>query len=110
MRSYSCRICGSPDHDLVLDFGAVALADAFLPSLAAATREPRYPLSLVVCRACLHLQIKEILDPELLFCEYVWETGIPASIHRYCEEFANAVLRRSITAQPSVFEVASNDG
>jgi novobiocin biosynthesis protein NovU/D-mycarose 3-C-methyltransferase len=108
--AYACRICGAPDHDLVLDFGAVALADAFLPPSAARAEEPRYPLTLVVCRSCLHLQIKEVLDPKLLFSEYVWETGIPTSIHRYCQEFADAVLTRTGTRHPSIFEVASNDG
>jgi C-methyltransferase len=111
MTAYACRICGSPDHDLILDFGAVALADAFLPSAAAIASEQRYPLTLVLCRQCLHLQIREIIDPALLFSHYVWETGIPASIRQYCREFAEAVLsRRAATSAARVLEVASNDG
>ena len=111
MTAHACRICSSPDHDLVLDFGDVVLADAFLPSAAAIAGEQRYPLTLVICRQCFHLQIKEVLDPKLLFSEYVWETGIPASIRRYCHEFADAVLGRAAgSATPSIFEIASNDG
>lgn len=111
MTSYACRICGSRDYDLVLDFGNVALADAFLPSAAAIAQEQRYPLTLVLCRKCLHVQIKEVLDPKLLFSEYVWETGIPASIRRYCHEFADAVLGRvGAPVRPSIFEIGSNDG
>jgi SAM-dependent methyltransferase len=111
MTAYQCRICGSPDHDLILDFGNVALADAFLPSADAIAAEQRYPLTLVLCQHCLHVQIKEVLDPALLFSEYVWETGIPASIRQYCREFADAVLARVSTGGPArVLEVASNDG
>ena len=111
MTSYACRICRSSDYDLVLDFGRVALADAFLTSAAAIPQEQRYPLTLVLCQKCLHLQIKEVLDPKLLFSEYVWETGIPASIQRYCHEFAGAVLDRVGNSQhPTIVEIASNDG
>ena len=85
--SYACRICSSPDYDLVLDYGPVVLADAFLPSVEAVSKDLQYPLTLVLCQKCLHLQIKEVLEPALLFAEYVWETGIPASIRRYCQEF-----------------------
>jgi len=99
----------------VLDFHDVALADAFLESADDAGTEQRYALTLVLCRNCLHLQIKEVLDPSLLFSHYVWETGIPASIKRYCAEFADVVLRRRADdgaegSKASVIEIASNDG
>lgn len=111
MKAYSCRICGSADHDLVLDFGEVALADSFLPSAEAIAAEQRYPLTLVLCHKCLHVQIKEVLDPALLFLDYVWETGIPASIKRYCADFADSVLARTgSVAKPRLLEIASNDG
>ena len=109
--AYACRICGSPDHDLVLDYGQVVPADAFLWSDHAVEKEQRYPCTLVLCQRCSHLQIREVLDPALLFTEYVWETGIPTSIQRYCRELADAVMIRADgPAMPSVFEVASNDG
>lgn len=111
MTAYSCRVCRSSDHDVVLDYGQVVPADAFLPSADAANGERRYPLTLVLCLRCFHVQIREVLDPALLFVDYVWETGIPASIHRYCREFADAVFARTDgVSQPSVFEIASNDG
>lgn len=110
-RAYACRICQSPDYDLVLDYGEVVPADAFLWSADAAEKEQRYPCTLILCQRCMHLQIREVLDPTLLFSEYVWETGIPASIQRYCREFADAVMQRhSGPAAPSVLEIASNDG
>lgn len=111
MSAYSCRVCHSRDYDLILEYGDVVPADAFLSSPDAVAAERRYPLTLVLCRECFHLQIREVLDPALLFVDYVWETGIPASIKLYCREFADAVLTRACGPHPpSVFEVASNDG
>lgn len=111
MNAFSCRICRSTEHDQVLDYGEVVPADSFIPAGQPTDEESRYPLTLVVCRQCFHVQILEILDPALLFVDYVWETGIPASIHRYCRELADAVLARAgASSPPSVFEIASNDG
>src|SRR6185436_17383868 len=111
VNAFSCRICRSTEHDQVLDYGEVVPADSFIPAGQPTDEESRYPLTLVVCRQCFHVQILEILDPALLFVDYVWETGIPASIHRYCRELADAVLARAgASSPPSVFEIASNDG
>ncbi|GMV19596.1 MAG: methyltransferase [Polyangiaceae bacterium] len=111
MSEYQCRICGSRDHSLILDYGKVALADSFLSSLEEAVGEARYQLTLVFCQSCAHVQIKEILDPSILFSDYVWETGIPASIRAYCSSFADSVQARAkISAHASVVEIASNDG
>jgi len=62
---YRCRICASTDHELVLDYGKVALADAFADS-AVVEDEPRFPLTLVYCNGCAHVQIREVLDPTRL--------------------------------------------
>ena len=87
-----CRICRSTELEPILEFGSVALADSFLSSLDAIDGEPRYPLTLAFCRECAHLQILQVLDPTLLFSNYVWETGIPASIKDYCRSLATQVI------------------
>lgn len=111
MNEYRCRVCSSPRHEVVLDYGEVALADSFLRADAQLADEPRYPLTLVACEECLHIQIKEVLDPSLLFSDYVWETGIPASIHDYCTQFIDAVSARlTRTESKRIVEIASNDG
>lgn len=107
---YSCRICSSPDHELILSLGEVALADSFLPDSSFLAQERKFPLNLVICTECNHVQIKEVLDPDLMFRDYPWETGIPASIRPYCREFADSVLPRLASQSPRVLEVASNDG
>jgi SAM-dependent methyltransferase len=111
MTNFACRICKSPDHSLLLDYGRVALADAFLSSPQEFASEQTYPLTLVFCNACAHVQIKEIIDPEVLFSQYVWETGIPASIKEYCRTFADQVLGKAgLRAGEHIVEIASNDG
>lgn len=108
---YSCRICRSSNSSLILDYGSVALAGGLLASLEEAKTEATYPLTLVFCEDCKHVQIREILDPTLLFSNYAWETGVGTTIMTYCREFVSEVGERTGLADDAfVVEIASNDG
>jgi hypothetical protein len=111
MDKYACRICRSEDYSLILDYGPVALAGELHSSLEEATKEKKYPLSLVFCNSCSHIQIREILDPTILFTDYAWQTGVGTSIIKYCREFAEHVAEKTALQQDGlVLEIASNDG
>lgn len=113
MKAPHCRICLAPDLEPVLDYGRVALADGFIDPLDAAGEEPRYPLTLCLCRACGHLQIDEIVDPALLFRHYVYTTGVSETVVRYAGELhdrATALLDAPADRPLRVVEAASNDG
>ena len=111
MQAYKCRICSSERHSVILDYGPVALAGGLLASLEGAKTEQKYQLTLVFCEDCRHVQIKEIVDPSLLFVNYAWETGVSTTVHKYCEEFAAHVTEKCQTPKDGfVIEMASNDG
>ena len=111
MQAYRCRICGSERHSVILDYGRVALAGSLLSSLDEAAGEQKYPLTLVFCEDCKHIQIKEIVDPSLLFTNYAWETGVGTSILAYCRDFAETVAANAhVPRDGFVVEIASNDG
>ena len=110
MTGFSCRICKANHFKEIMSFGDMALSDAFLPDPCFFKEEKKYPLTLVICEECCHVQIKEVLDPKLLFSNYPWETGIPTSIKQYCSDFADSSLRRLQPDQKRVLEIASNDG
>lgn len=108
---YACRICGSEKHSLILDYGNVVLAGRLYASPEEQKTEPTYPLSLVFCEDCKHVQIREIIDPSILFSNYVWETGVGTTIMTYCREFAAEVgARTGLPKDGFVVEIASNDG
>lgn len=113
MKIVACRVCDFQDFGMILDYGEVALADSFLNSQSDIEKEKKYPLNLVICKNCKHVQIDEIVDPKLMFSNYPWETGISKSI----EEFSNDMSEKLIKlfniekpSKPKVFEIASNDG
>lgn len=108
MKVTACRICHKEALEQVLDYGRVALADGFLVDPDA--HEETYPLSLVICSACGHLQIDEIVSPELLFRNYVYLTGVSETVLRHARELYDAVVAAHGGQPRQIIEAASNDG
>ncbi len=109
-----CRVCNSTRLKTILDYGLVALADSFLPDEAAVKTEKKFPLHLCICQECKQVQIKEIVNPSLLFEHYPWETGVSKSIIQFSQELYqklsgtyDSILHNK---NPRVLEIASNDG
>jgi len=114
MKAENCRICKSSELSIILDYGNVALSDSFLNSKDEIINEIKYPLKLCICENCKHLQIDEIISPELLFKNYVYETGVSKSIFGFADDLCQKLLAchcaYSPQKQPAVLEIASNDG
>ena len=108
-----CRVCRKESLAPVLDYGKVALADGFLDSPSAVKDERTFPLVLCLCEACGHLQINEIVNPELLFRNYIYLTGVSDTVLEHAQVLYQSVVQAlGATGRPPlrVIEAASNDG
>jgi hypothetical protein len=107
----TCRACRGRELALFLPLGDVALANSFLKSPAELAGERRFPLEVYLCRTCGLVQLVDVIDPELLFRNYLYVTGTSDTIAAHNVEYAKAVVGElAIGASDLVVEVASNDG
>jgi SAM-dependent methyltransferase len=107
-----CRACGTGDLRDVLEYGASPIADGLLEANELGRPEPRAPLSLALCPECSLLQIRETVDPHVLFSpRYPYFSSTSASWLTHCRDNALELID-SLTLGPesSVVEIASNDG
>ena len=106
-----CRACGGRLSVTMADLGMQPPSNAFLPTLAAAEDEKRYPLRAKVCEQCKLVQLDYDVAPEELFRNYVYFSSYSdewlAHAKRYCEM---ARRRFALDSQSLVVEIASNDG
>jgi SAM-dependent methyltransferase len=107
-----CRICGSGHLAPVIEFGETPLADRLLTEITVVESEPVCPLSVVFCENCSLLQIRETVDPTVLFSsDYPYYSSVSAGLmQHFRENVVKARKRRPVTADSLVIEVASNDG
>jgi len=106
-----CRACDGPALDRVLELGPTPLANAFLTTPEAFATERVFPLDLYLCRDCGLVQLCDVIDPEILFREYLYVSGTSRTMAEHFEAYAGEVSDLLDLGPDSlVVELASNDG
>lgn len=104
-----CRLCKSERIKTVIDFGLTSLANSY-PS-DNQELENQYPLTVVKCDECDHIQLKETVDPKILFSNYSYASSDSPSLIKHFSEYASIVcLKLGLGESSSVLEIGSNDG
>jgi SAM-dependent methyltransferase len=106
------RITGSPDLQTIIAFGETPLADRLLRADQLEEPDLKAPLTLVFCPDSSLAQIRETVDPEILFfAEYPYFSSISPSLLRHFRESAEYIMdTRPLGPDSLVIEAASNDG
>ncbi len=108
---FVCRACGSADVATLLEMGALPLANAFVKDEADTADQFREDLTLVMCRACSLLQLRDEVPPEQLFRSYLWVTSTSAGAAAHAAWLSGRLAARHGGAKrPFLVELASNDG
>jgi C-methyltransferase C-terminal domain/Putative zinc binding domain/Methyltransferase domain len=106
-----CRVCEGDRLRRFLELGPQPLANAFLRSPDEFATEASYPLDVYYCESCSLVQLLDVIDPEVLFGNYLYVTGTSDTIARHNVDYARTVqdfLR--LDSGDLVVEAASNDG
>ena len=105
-----CRTCGSSALDTFLSLGSMALANAFVDPRDADRPEPRFPLEVLRCTACLLVQLSVVVRPDLLFAHYRYASSASGPLLGHFDRLAAIVVDRFAAAGRVVVEIGSNDG
>lgn len=104
-------MCKSKCLSQFFDLGEMALANSFLKKEELNKPEPKYPLKVFFCEDCGLSQLVNVVEPEVLFCDYVYfSSGMPAlpeHFRKYAEEAVNNFVS---SKDDLVVEIGSNDG
>lgn len=104
-----CRLCSSEMLRGVLALEPTPLANEFLKP--GNSCEELFPLHLVQCLACGHVQLPVVVDPERLFRNYVYVSGTSPAFVEHFRRYANDLCQAHNLAEGSlVVEIGSNDG
>jgi C-methyltransferase C-terminal domain/Putative zinc binding domain len=91
--------------------GPMPLANSFLSGPEQFADEPSYPLDLYFCETCSLVQLLDVIDPELLFRNYIYVTGTSDTMAGHNRRYASTIVDLlNLQTDALVVEVASNDG
>jgi SAM-dependent methyltransferase len=107
----TCRLCDSGDLAVVLALTPTPPGDHYVTGDALHLPQPAYPMTLVMCGQCGLAQLPDVVDPELLYRNYIYNTSISLGLVRHFDQYAAAVLERvPVNPQSLVIDIGSNDG
>jgi hypothetical protein len=107
----TCRVCGSRNLRKFLALGPTPLANSFLKSPDQFQDEASYPLDVYFCEGCSLVQLLDVIDPEVLFRNYIYVTGTSDTIAVHNVRYAQTVVDYlGMGPDDMAVEVASNDG
>ncbi|MGH7712763.1 MAG: class I SAM-dependent methyltransferase [Gemmatimonadaceae bacterium] len=107
----TCRACAADSLRRFLSLGPQPLANAFPRDQTDVLAEQYFPLDVYFCESCSLVQLADVIDPAVLFSDYIYVTGTSATIAEHNVRYAEAVAARlALRPGDRVVEVASNDG
>jgi len=110
-RRDDCRLCGGRAWTRVLTLTPTPPANAFVPRAALDRAQPTFPLEVWFCDACGHVQLRDVVDPVLLFADYPYVSGTSPVFVRHFADYAAAMVGRfGLAPGDLVVDVGSNDG
>lgn len=110
-RVTECRLCDSPNLDLVVAFTPTPPGDHYITADRLNEPQPCYPLDVMCCRACGAVQLADTVDPALIYPEYLYRTAVSKGLTEHFATYATDVLAR-LKPKPKarVVDIGSNDG
>lgn len=106
-----CRLCMSKNISQVFSIGRSPLGNALYKSLKEKSK-PKYPLALILCENCGHLQLSHKVNPRELFQDsYTYLSGTSKVFVDYLESYVVSITNEFNLGQNSkILEIGSNDG
>jgi len=104
-KKVNCRICHSPNLKQILDLNNQPLANNYHKG----EDQETFPLELNVCESCFHLQLSVVVNPDLMFKNYLYVSGTSKTLHNYFVDFVDTCESYRI-GNKKVLDIACNDG
>jgi hypothetical protein len=101
-----CICCGLNDLVILLNLNEQPLANSYHDGTE---KLEKYPLGVNLCKSCFHIQLTHIVNPDLLFKDYLYVSGTTKTLRDNFKWFTDFTLEYNPDAK-KVLDIACNDG
>ena len=110
-----CRACDSERLTKYVDLGLMPLANGLEITSLRAKAVERYPLQVMFCEDCGLHQLSVVIDPEIMYSNYAYRSGISQGYINHCRQMAKDLHTKFFTdIEPKDeffhIDIAGNDG
>jgi SAM-dependent methyltransferase len=104
----SCYACGSNNLKLVFDLGTQPLANSYKNKPT--DTELMFPLGINSCHHCHHVQLTHLVNPDLLFKDYAYMSGVSKTGLEFFKWFAEMSFKYFTNKPTTILDIGCNDG
>ena len=110
-RRDTCRGCEGQDLELVFSLKPSPIGDAYVTSEKVDVTQPSYPIDLYMCKSCGLAQLIDVIDPDILYGEYIYVTASSTDLSEHFQAYADSVINKCRLEPDSlIVDLGSNDG
>jgi len=110
-RRNTCRGCESNDLMLVFSLNPSPIGDAYVTPEKVNITQPSYPIDLYMCNSCGLAQLIDVIDPNILYGEYIYVTASSTDLLAHFQVYTDSVIDLCRLEPGSlVVDIGSNDG
>jgi hypothetical protein len=110
-RRDTCRGCESTQLELVFALKPSPIGDAYVKREQCSTPQPSYPIDLFMCRQCGLAQLSDVIEPDVLYGDYIYVTSSSLGLDEHFDGYAAEVIAKCCVPNGSlVVDIGSNDG
>ena len=107
----TCRACGCGNLELIFSLRPTPIGDAYITSDNLNDPQPSYPIDLHMCADCGLAQLMDVIDPKVLYGDYLYITASSVTLADHFQEYAERVIGRcNLIPRSLVIDIGSNDG
>ena len=108
---YDCRVCANNKIKKILDFGKMPLAGNFIKKKDLKKKEIKAPLELYFCKNCKLVQVKDSIDPKVLFHTYNYSSSTIPSLNNHFISYSKKIKSKFKNKKKvKILEFGCNDG
>ncbi len=105
----NCTLCKSKNLDLVLNFKKTPLANSYEKN--SSKKSKLFPLNVLICNSCGHLQLRELVKPGIMFNNYLYVSGTSKVLVNHFQQYAKKIIKKfNIKKGQNILDIACNDG
>ncbi len=105
----TCVLCSSKNIKQVINFNKTPLANSYPKNKL--DKEIYFNLSCVLCKDCGHLQLKELINPKLMFDNYLYVSGTSNVLINHFKTYADNIIKKlNLNYKSPILDIACNDG
>lgn len=110
-KNLRCILCNSNKLSNLFSLGKTPIADNYFKNKKISISQKIFKLSLIICNDCKHVQLSDIINPNLLFDKYKYQSSFSKSLIEHFDSYSATLIKRFIkNSNDYILDIGSNDG